>query len=391
MPTYHWKGLDLAGAATQGTLFARSIPDLERHLLKKNIGLMHARRSLFERKMSLPERCALFSQLGSLLSAHIPLYHALTIIATTTPKFKLLISDCAALVAEGVLLSEALSMHGIADEPASTMIQVGERTGDLADMTTQLAQHLTVMNAFKHKVSAAMRGPLLTFFFFIAVMMSIFIGVVPRFETYFSTFHAELPRVTRVILAISFFLRSVYVLIVLILVVVVGFMLSLVSKMQQCREFFSFIPFIIPGYASFYKVVHQARLYATLGILTKKGIGIAQALQLVTATTQNIVAKKEIARIARHIESGMPLSKAIGMSIYAHEEITALLIIGESTGSLPAMLMHCAQMSQKKVYTMLDRWITMLNPLMIVILGCLIACLIFALYMPLMSLAIIVN
>lgn len=392
MPVYGWKGLDLDGRIAHGILFARSLADLESFLLKKNIGLITARPSLVARKITSSEKSIFFSHLGSLLTAHIPLYDALTIIAATTQShLKPMITDCAALIAEGIPLSEALKMHGLADELAYALICVGEKTGDLSGMIQDLVDHQKIMDGFKQKMREAVRSPLITAFFFLMVVIGIFVGVIPRFEVYFASYNAQLPLITRAILAMSSFLRSFFLLYTAIGCGIVAILIYPLVKRPQAKMVKDALCFTMPGLSSFCRAVYRARFYAMLSMLIKKRVPLVQALYVAEKGTQNSMIKKEIVSLRSMVESGKPLSAALHESFFAYAEIDALIVIGESSASLSAVLTHAAELSRQRIYNSIDRWITFINPLLLLLLGALIAGLVFAIYMPLLSLSLIVE
>ncbi len=391
MPVYAWKGLDLSGRVAKGTLFARSVDDLEGLLLKKNIGLIQARPSLVMRGITPQERYAFFSHLSSLLNAHIPLHKALTIIASTAKNsLRMLVTDCAALIAEGMPLSEALKIHTLSDDLSYAMITVGEKTGDMGRMLGELAEHMTIMNEFKQKIRSSLTGPLITLCIFFLVMMAIFIGVIPRFEVYFASYNAPLPFPTKSILAISSFIRSWYMMGAVLASILAGGLIRLLLKATEVNIGEGF-GLKMPVISSFYRTVHQARFFTTLSMLMKNSIPLSQALQITESTLSQSTIKKEIRSITKLIESGQLLSAGVSQSLFACPEIDACIVVGESSGSLEVMLSHISETCRQKVYRAIARYSTLIQPVLLLILGALIACLIFAIYMPILTISSILG
>ncbi len=123
----------------------------------------------------------------------------------------------------------------------------------------------------------------------------------------------------------------------------------------------------------------------------KNGIPLAQALQITESTLSQSTIKKEIRSITKLIESGQPLSAGVSQSLFACPEIDACIVIGESSGSLEAMLSHISETCRQKVYVAIARYSTLIQPVLLLILGALIACLIFAIYIPILSLSSILS
>ena len=421
MPVYAWKGIDLSGSVKQGTLFARSYDDLKNLLTQKNIGLIAAHVSFFSKNITTQQKMAFLSHLASLLKAHIPVYEALKIIAstltvnrstltiirsrtnignktnnpdfslTTKNSFKNLITDCAELIAEGTTLSETLKLHGIADELTYAIILIGERTGDVGTILGQLVDHLVIMEDFKKKVRAALAGPLITFIFFFITMLGIFIGIIPRFEGYFASYNAPLPRITKVILGISSFVRSmgcIYMIVGLILI-----MLSIYRflKTNSGKNFGDTFIFKIPVIGSFWRLSYRARFLTTLTMLLKNNIPVCSAISMVSEAMQNLYIKKQIMTIHAKLESGKTLSYAMQHTIFIYPELQALITIGESSGSLTPVILHAADSCRQQAYETINRSLLFLQPVLLIILGALIASLIFAIYLPIITLTSIIH
>ena len=396
MPVYSWKGLDLKGEVLRGQLFARSLQDLEKHLLKKQIGLVQAQPSVWQKKISQEERLTFLTHLSSLLAAHIPVHSALTIIAATRAEnsrnaLKPVLTDCAALIAEGIPLSGALRMHGLADELTFAVLIIGEKTGDSGALLKSLVEHLTVLQTLKQKVRASLVGPFITLVFFCIVFFVIVIGVIPRFEVYFDSYHAPLPIMTQVVLGVSSFFRSAYALYLLLISIVGGFFILRLFNSGRLQSSKDRYMLKLPVLSSFYRSVFQAHFFTTLSMLMSSGIPLAEALCTIEETTKNLIIKQEIATMRALIESGSSLTAALQQSYFSSSEVEAYITIGESSGSLNSLLAYVARECQEKVYARLNRWVTLIQPLVILLLGGLIAILIFAIYMPLISLSSIVS
>lgn len=389
MPMYAWTGLDKTGRVIRGMLFARSLHDLEKHLFKKNIGLVQACSPLFARTISAQEKHTFFLHMSSLLSARIPLHKALSISASTAKgQMCMRLTDCAALIEEGIPFSEVLTMHGLADDLSYTMITVAEKTGNLSEVLRELADHMTLITAFKNKVRSLLIGPWITFCVFLAVMMSIFIGVIPRFEVYFVSYEAPLPLMTRIILMISKFMRSfslIYIVLTVSLLLWIAYVV--LRKTQLTHKLMVQLPIIGPFNIS----VQKAHFFTALNLLLKNRVALGQALRTTAHASKNTIIKNEIEAISTSVEAGNPLSEGVNKSSFSCDEIHAFLLIGESSGVLEDMVQHCATVCQEKVYRTISRWTMVAQPVLLIILGSLVACLIFAIYMPLLTLSFIIE
>ena len=387
MPLYAWKGVDVSGTIKHGSLFARSHDDLKKRLLEQEIGLVIAHGSYFSRRSS-GLILNFFSQLASLLQAHIPVHTALTIVASTTKNSteKSIILDCAALIEEGMPLSSALRVHNLGDELSHAVVLVGEKTGNTAGAISMLVEHLTLVNSFKQKVRTALVMPLITLCFFFIVLVVVFIGVIPRFETYFASYNAPLPRVTRIILNVSLFFRSYNGLCAVLLFIAASCALFLYLKKSHGKQLKDSFLLQIPSISAFYCAVYQARFLTSLCMLIKSDLPLAPALETIKESIAHDSFKKDAERIQTSIEAGNPLSVALKGTLFSSDETDALITIGESTGHLGDLLTHAADKARRRVYVFIDRFVLLIQPLVLLLLGSLVACLIFAIYLPLIGL-----
>ncbi len=385
MPVYSWKGLGVSGHVLRGKLFARSLVDLEKTLLKKEIGLIQAR-PLASARIRWQEKMQFYSHLHTLLAAHIPLHKALTIMAVSAKKrLKAIITDCAALIAEGIPLSEALKLHGLSDEITHALITVGEKTGALTPMVKELVDHLVTVHDFKEKIRAATRGPFITFVLFLVILVGIFVGLIPRFESYFSADGASFSFLTRALFAISLFLRSWDVVYGVGGCFIVGFFLQwfLKGKILLLQK--------LAFGGTFFRTRAQLRFYTALGVLLKNGVPLRSALRIIENTLDADFLKKEVTKITAAVEAGKPLSAAVDQGLYSSLDIQEFLKIGESSNSVVAMLCHISESTRQQIYSTLTFVTVLIQPLLLIILGLLIAGLMYAISIPLLSLSMIIS
>jgi len=395
MPVFMWKGLNLQGKVAHGSTFARSLAHLKKQLLSQNIGLLAVRRRAWFGTISKHQKYRFLEHLSSLINAHIPIHSALLIIASTnkhtSPAFKETVQDCAALVAEGNPLSESLKMHGLIDTMSYLLIRIGEKTGDIGAALSLAVRHSNVMREYKRTIHMNLLGPFMTGCFFLVVLVGFFIGVVPHLETYFASYTAVLPDSTKVVLAMSRFLRSYSAAVVLITCMGMGF---LVYKLR----FYAYVELMkdnlvmrIPFLRYLYYLSAQTSFFITLSVLMKHKIVLAEALGLMHEIHQASRLKREIKRIEDVVKEGKLLSLAVSGSIVGNPEIEAYLVIGESSGSLDLMIEQIADRSQKSMYAIMKRWSVIVQPLIMLVLGLLVALLICAIYVPLISLASVIE
>ncbi len=389
MPVYSWKGIDSQGRVHSGMLNARSSAHLEQALLKKEIGLLHARSPLFGSRIASRVKQELFVHLASLLQAHFPVHDALLMIVPTIkqPVLRVAVEDIAIGIAEGMPLSEALELYDLSDELTRAVILVGEKTGHMGLALHSLVDHQASMYVFKARLKSALMGPLITLLFFMFIMLGIFIGVIPHFERYFASYNAPLPFITRLMVSLSQFMRSFHVVWLVLVVVSTSFALSRFLRIPTRRERAQRLVLRLPLIGPFLISVHQTYLLHAFGMLLKSGVPVSEALHVCSKVTGNGYIKKQVAELTAVVEAGGSLSSGWSRTILASAEIEAFLALGESSGELGRLIEHAAGILRQRVYGKIGSFVTLIHPFLILFLGTCIAFLIFAVYMPIITLS----
>lgn len=388
MPVFVWKGLESTGRNVRGRMFSRSAQDLEKTLLSHEIALLQARPAFFARHIRPADRCKFFSQLAPLLQAQIPLYTALGIcsqVISAKSVLKKALEDCAALIAEGKPLSEALRIHDLTDEFSYGLLVIGEESGSLVETIFVLVDHMNRMEEFKKKMRSALQGPLITFFFFLVITLGIFIGVIPRFELYFASLHTELPAMTKTIFTLSSFVRSWWTLGMVFVCTVTGTLGSWLARSLNFMQKWRMMALDLPVLSRIYWAFYRAQLYTMLGLLLQRGVSLGKAVRIVADAFTAPLVRDEVKSMLRGIEAGALLSDVLAHSRFSQSEINSYSVLGESSGSLAALMQKAGDRCCQRLYDTISWWIALVQPLMLVFLGLLIALLMYAVSVPLLT------
>lgn len=397
MPYYSWSGINLWGELKNGKQFARSRDDLEKKLLKNEIGLLQARESTIWGfyNISGSVKNEFLSSLSILLAAKIPLYNALKININTIKNnyLKNIIEDVSLAISEGYSLSSALSYYkNVFDELTRALVAVGEKSGNLSHTLKDLSEHWEKMQKFKQDIRSALLLPIITLILFFLIMLSIFWFVIPRFENFFQSTKAVLPLSTRIILNLSSFLRSWNLVYFLIIVICFGLLINLYLKKKTGIKFKHRIVFRIPILNNFMIMVYQARFLQTLDILLSSGVHLVDALYLVRDAINNQIIKKDLEKIIVDVESGKTLASSLHDSKYFNAyELESLILIGESSGQLNNIIAQASLIYQQRIYTKIKNFAFFVQPAMLILLGFLIVGLILAVYLPMFTLSSAIN
>ncbi len=392
MALYSWKGIDLGGALHQGLLFAHSLEDLKLQLLKNDVGLVFA----IERKITRPTSHVwqrFLFHLSALLEAHMPLHDAVILITLSAknPLMRAIYEDIARLISEGMPLSHALKIHAMGDEMTYSLLTIGEKTGNLVDSLAALVEYAVQVAQFKEKLRSALRGPFITGLFFLVTVFSVFLFIIPRFERYFAAYQAEMPWLTKAIFRISSFVRSQEVLWLLAVCGLLGVVLLHLLRTEHGKKIKDRLLFLAPCISGYSNALYQIRILRMLGMQVKAGIPVYQALIHCRDSFENSVVKCEIIRCIQALEGGRALSDAWKESLFTHSETETLMKFGEVSGKLGSLCEHAAALIRKNLYTKIDTAVALVQPVLLLILGALIAALIFAVYMPVISFSFLIQ
>jgi type IV pilus assembly protein PilC len=399
MPYYKWSGIDITGCMHKGRLFARSKEELDALLFKQEIALLTCspvRQIWLQKKVSLDLKIQFFKTLAEMLGSGVLVPEALLIVSSQTPHafFQEIIANIAQDVHEGASLSQALAKYPhIFDSMMVNMINVGEESGRLAISLTLLSDYLATVQDFKKRLWASMLVPLCTFIFFCFVALIIFIWVIPHFTHMFDTAKQQLPTSTKIIISLSNFLNSQLSLLFLGLFILVIFIAWRSSKSVTGKLYIDACMLKLPWIGTIIQESNLAYYLHAIAMLLHGGIQLRPALSIAKQTVNNSIIRKQLDIIEHEVDAGNSLSQAM---IYEPDQIFSAEIIaavraGEESGRLVSVLNRSAHLYQEKVKRSISLVTMLINPLLMLILGLLIAFLIFAIYMPIFNLSQVVG
>lgn len=395
MPYYSWIGVDLEGNIKKGKNFSRSEEILNKFLLYKNsISPIKVKKiSAFFYKIPTSVKVNIINHFAVLLSSSIHMNKACNIVSRVIKhKYsKEILIDIENAIEEGISFSKALSYHPtFFDSLSYAVITAGEQSGNLARSFLLLSEHNQVINRFKEQVRSALLVPILTFVFFIIVILSIFIFVIPQFESFFATVNEPLPKATRIIFALSNWIRYSSIshsTLLLLFLCLLLFFLRKKTKKYKDRILISF-----PVIGHFFILIYRSQFLQVIHILLSSGIQIVESLNIAYDTLKNFQVRQAIKELSSEIYSGKSVSQALQVnSFFSSPELQALLEVGESAGDIGKICAQASAIFQKRVYAYINRMVSLVQPILLITLGLCIAFLIFSVYMPLFTLSSIIQ
>jgi type IV pilus assembly protein PilC len=325
----------------------------------------------------------------ALIRAGLPLLQALDSVLQRMPEgaFRRYLTDIRERVQSGQAMSEAFIAQGEAfPRVYAASLTAGERSGELATVMGRYLQFAKKTEHVRTKVRAALIYPALLTIMSMGLVALLMFYILPKFSEFYGEFDAELPGITLFVITIAQFLRSQAV---LIAVVLVGGILIARSWRQTDagRMFFDALTLKVPIIGPVLRMYDIAQFSRTLSTLLAGGIPLVSSLQTTSGAVDNMVFAKATLDIAEDVRQGRPLWESIERTGIMSDLTIELVKVGESTGSLDAMLANVAEYYDEQVDDALTRVVSLFEPILLVTMGVLVAFLLLAMYLPIFRMA----
>ena len=327
-------------------------------------------------------------QLAVMLDAGIPIVQALRALGEQvhTDYFAEVIHSIAEEVESGSSLHKAmLRQENVFKELYLSLVNAGEKSGNLVAVLRRLAETLQRENTFKSKVKGAMIYPLVIICVMLAVIVLMFVFVIPQLQTLYDELGADLPTTTKVLLAVSDATVS-YWWLFLIIIMVGMFFLRRAINTEQGQEAKSKVILKLPIFGMLTKQMELTSFTRTLSMLISSGLPILDALDISKKTMNNRVFQNGVDTAAQAVEQG----GSLGEEIYRNKNFPSMLAemvrVGEQTGKLDDVLNDLAQYFESEALRTVDNLSSLLEPVVMVILGVGVGFLVISLILPIYSL-----
>lgn len=397
MPHYSWRGVDLSASLCKGIHFARSEQELDALLLQRDIALLSCKpvRQWFTRPIKKEQKISFFRQLAILVHAGIPLTRALRLVGDRSDhrEFGAMIHTLADMVEEGISLSEAMGhFTNVFNGTMVAMIEVGLETGSLPTVFELIAEYLESRKNFTQSIRSVLMMPIITLTFFTLVTIGILVLLVPRFAELMHSINRAIPTSMQTLLIMRSFVCSWYsaaAFMVALIVILMSIQWARTAYgLRKITEMALKIPLIKTI------VVYSAlkSYFQALHLLLHGGVPLVPALRLSHMTIHSPILQERFGVITENVAHGFSLSQSMASHLpdLISSESIAMLMVGEETGLLSSILAQIAQEYQNRVHKYLRRITTIIQPLLLLLLGILVTLLVIALYAPIFNLSYMV-
>ncbi|MCE0555731.1 type II secretion system F family protein [Motilimonas sp. E26] len=398
--TFKWSGVNRKGKKVSGEMQSESATQLKAEMRRQGVNItkvVKKTETIFDRlgnKVKPMDIAIISRQIATMLSAGVPLVQSLQMIAKSNekPAIRDLIGTISTEVETGTPLSEALKKHPkYFDDLYCDLVQAGEQSGALESLFDRIAVYKEKAEALKSKIKKAMFYPAMVVVVAIIVTTILLLFVIPQFEEIFNGFGAELPAFTQFVIGISNLMQSYwYIVFGTIAIIIFAFKRAHLSS-QNVRDNTDKFVLKIPVISTILHKAAMARFARTLSTTFAAGIPLIDALLSAAGASGNYVYRSAILNIRNEVIAGMQMHVAMRTTGVFPDMVTQMIMIGEESGDLDGMLNKVADIFEREVDDAVDGLTSMLEPLIMVVLGVVVGGLVIAMYLPIFTLGQVVG
>ncbi|MCU7919853.1 MAG: type II secretion system F family protein [Candidatus Thiodiazotropha sp. (ex Epidulcina cf. delphinae)] len=387
---FTWEGTDKKGARLTGESRATDVNMVKADLRRQGVNPLKVRKkatSLFttKKKITSADVTVFSRQLATMMSAGVPMVQAFDIVGRghENPSMQELILTIKADVEGGTALADALKRHPLHFEDLFVnLVRAGEHAGVLETLLHKIATYKEKTESIKGKIKKAMFYPAAIIVAAIGVTAILLIFVIPQFEDLFSGFGADLPAFTRMVVNLSHFVRDWWW-IILAGFIGTGYLFSYVWKRsRKFRHAIDRTLLKIPVIGMILNKSAIARFSRTLATMSAAGVPLVEALDSVSGATGNVVYSEAVLRMREDVATGQSLQLAMKQRNLFPNMVVQMVSIGEESGALDDMLNKVADFYEEQVDNAVDAMSSLMEPLIMVVLGTLVGGLVVAMYLP---------
>jgi len=393
--TFIWEGRDRNGKTVRGEMRAPAASVVSATLRRQGINVVKVKKQAFRRGRKIGEKdITLFTrQLSTMMKAGVPLLQSFDIVAkgTDNPSVAKLFSDIKADVETGTALSAAFRKYPLYfDALFCNLINAGEQAGILDDLLDRLASYKEKMLAIKGKIKSAMFYPTAVVGVAVIVVTVIMLFVIPAFKSVFSSFGADLPAPTLLVIAMSDFTVANWYWIFGAIGGGIYFLLQAWRRSPAVQQFMDRALLRIPVFGDVVRKATIARWLRTLSTMFAAGVPLVEALDSVGGASGNVVYLQATRKIQSEVSTGTSLTTAMGNVQVFPNMVLQMASIGEESGALDSMLAKAADIFEREVDDAVASLSSLLEPMIMVFLGTVIGGLVVAMYLPIFKLGQVV-
>jgi type IV pilus assembly protein PilC len=392
--TFLYKGRDTAGRLVSGSLVADNqtlVMTRLREIGVTPVSVKTQRKMMKDIQLGKGVKqkdLAVFSrQFATMINSGLPVLQALSILEQQTPAVNLrkAVQTMRADIEQGASLSAALAKHPkIFNRLYVSMVRSGEIGGVLDSVLERLATNLERDVSLRNRIRSAMTYPIVVLGFVTMIMVAMLVFVVPQFKSIYASLHGQLPMLTRVMLVVSDVFKHDFLIVVAVIAGLV-WALRRWKKTEKGRLQWDRLKLRVPVFGPLFLKTALSRFTRTLAVLNRSGVPILQSLEVVSETVNNALIRNAILDVQDSVKRGESLAKPLKQHKVFPPMVVQMMAVGEETGSLDTMLEKVSMFYDDEVTAMVDQLASLIEPIMIAIVGAMVGVAVIALYLPMFN------
>lgn len=396
LPTFVWKGKDKRGVELKGEMTAKDIGLVKAELRRQGIQGEMVKlkpKPLFGgagKKITGRDIAIISRQMATMMQSGVPIVQSLDIMAGGQKNIRItkLLQELSADLSSGLSLFEAMENHPLHfDDLFRNLVRAGEGAGVLDTVLDTVATYKEKIETLKGKIKKALFYPAAVMVVAMLVSAILLLYVVPQFEDLFKGFGADLPAFTQMIVNASKFLQAYWW---LVLGGIIGSVVTFVNALKRSASLRNLMDKMLLRMPVIGKIMHGsalARFASTLAITFRAGVPLVEALETVAGATGSESYRKAVMRVREDVAAGYQVNMAMKQTGMFPHMMVQMTAIGEEAGALDSMLDKVGAFYEEEVNNQVDALTSLLEPLIMVVLGTLVGGMVIGMYLPIFKMA----
>ncbi|WP_312966941.1 type II secretion system F family protein [Acinetobacter gerneri] len=390
--SFSYEGVDRKGVKIKGDIPAKNIALAKVSLRKQGIVVSHIKEKrkdilgqLFKRGISSLDITIFTRQLATMMRAGVPLVQGLDIVSEglDNQSMRNVVAGIKSEVENGNTFAGGLrKFPQHFDQLFCSLVESGEQSGSLDTMLERVATYKEKSEQLKMKIKKALKYPIFVIIVAIAVTILLMIKVVPVFQDIFTSFGQELPLFTQMVVSMSVWMQNYWIAVVLMMIIMAIAFVQSKKRSKKFRDYLDKLSLKLPIFGDLIYKAIIARFSRTLSTTFAAGVPLIDALQSTAGATNNVIFENAVLKIKENVSTGQQLNFAMRLTNRFPTMAIQMVAIGEESGALDAMLEKVANYYEDEVDHAVDGLTSLLEPLIMVILGILVGGLVIAMYLP---------
>ena len=395
-----WSGVNRRGQKVSGELKGETLQQVKAELIRQGIVVQKIRKqhesflARYTQSVNAMDIAVLTRQITTMLTAGVPLVQTLQLLAGSHEKkpMREMLANICTEIESGVPPSKALRQYPRHfDDLYCDLVASGEQSGALDAVFDRIATYREKAEAIKSKIKKAMFYPAVVVFVALVVTAILLLYVVPEFDNIFKSFGAELPAFTRMVINLSNIVQTYWYFVFGALVILIFFYIHSYRRMESVRDGTDKLILRLPIVGVILQKAALARYARTLSTTFAAGLPLIDGLVAAAGSSGNAVYRKAIMSVRSEVMAGMQMNVAMRTTEVFPEMVIQMIMIGEESGALDDMLAKVAGIYEQQVDDAVDALSSLIEPLLMVVLGVLVGGLVIAMYLPIFKLGSVIK